>query len=213
METMVCTQCEKIKPLDAFPKCKKSRQGHKNPCKECKNAKRRNPNLPILYVSFGGCEYKRCPDCAVYKVFSDFNKSSVLSRGVGSYCRACFSKRKRTEYATNPNVKKQKRDWERKNASKHKQQDKLRGEKYRTTEKHKDTRAKYVSENRDKILMFNKLHARKKVDTLQLSYVKQIMASRGNIPPNQIPDELALAYKEVIKLKRLVKERLNEERS
>lgn len=213
MDTMTCTQCKNTKPLDAFVKCRRSKHGYKNPCKECKNAKRRNPDLPILYVSFGGYEYKRCADCTVYKVFSDFSRNSVLSRGVNSYCKVCASKKKRVEYATNPKVREQKRDWERKNANKHKQQEKLRGEKYRTTEKYKETRAKYVSENRDKVHMFNKLHSKKRVDELQLSYVKQVMTKRHNMPASSIPDELALAYKEVMKLKRLVKETLNEERS
>ena len=44
METKVCCRCKKVLPLEAFGKCKSTKDGLKHACKECRNADKRRYN-------------------------------------------------------------------------------------------------------------------------------------------------------------------------
>jgi C-terminal processing protease CtpA/Prc len=103
-------------------------------------------------------------------------------------------------------VRKQKKDWRLANYEKNKLQDKLRGEKYRRTEKYKQTQANYKARNAEMFKRLNDKHSRARVDELHLSYVKQLMVCKSSMSSHEIPDSLALAYKELIKINRYLKE-------
>jgi hypothetical protein len=44
METKVCSKCKRELPLEAFGKCRSSKDGLKHACKECRNADKRKYN-------------------------------------------------------------------------------------------------------------------------------------------------------------------------
>ena len=160
-----------------------------------------------IYIEAGGFGYKRCPSCGVYKSFSKFSYCAKMKYKVSSHCKNCDRARKRTLLLEDPEkVRKQKKDWRLANYEKNKHQDKLRGEKYRQTEKYKQTQASYKARNAEMFKRLNDRHSRKRVDELHLSYVKQLMTDRSSMPAHKIPDSLALAYKEVIKINRHLKE-------
>ena len=160
-----------------------------------------------VYVEAGGFNYKRCSKCKVYKSFSEFSHDAKMRYKVSSYCKSCNRLLKRAALLENPEkVRKQKKDWRLANYEKNKLEDKLRGEKYRQTEKYKQTQASYKARNAEMFKRLNDKHSRKRVDELHLSYVKQLMTDRSSMPAHKIPDSLALAYKEVIKINRHLKE-------
>ena len=82
-----CTICGEIKPLWAFSRDAKNKDGLRFTCKDCDAIVQKQSRKKMRYISV---EYKQCSDCGRVKPIEDFGVDKTKKDGHRSYCLACL---------------------------------------------------------------------------------------------------------------------------
>ena len=216
--TEKCRVCLEHKPLSQMKKRADRHNGVDTLCKSCRREKEyfrvhgveRPKDLLVVFKLIAGVKHKRCPTCSKYKTYDNFHKAKAMTEGIGANCISCRSTlRKQDRIKNGARIKQVCKVWVEKNYEKHRLQDKLRGEKYRRTNKFKITRERYKENNPD-IMELNRwkkvLRSRRDVATTSERYARSILGGRSPLKGSEFPQELVKAYQELVKLRRFLKE-------
>jgi len=95
-----CTGCASEKPLEAFHRSKKTKDGRVQKCAQC--AKDRYEARPVVEPAMDG--EQRCWDCGVTKHVTEFPKHKRWENGRHGLCKGCHSRRERQRRLDNPEV-------------------------------------------------------------------------------------------------------------
>ena len=213
-----CRVCLKHKPLSQMKKRADSLNGVATICKPCAregeyfrvHGVERPKDLALVFKLIAGVKHKRCPTCSEYKTYDNFHKSEVCQKGVGTNCVVCKAALRKQERLKNgARIRQLSRAWVENNYEKNKLGDKLRGEKYRASGKHKITRERWVENNPDKVELERQkaiLRSRRDVATINERYARSNLGARSSIKGSEFPQELVKTYQELMKLKKLIKE-------
>ena len=213
-----CRVCLKHKPLSQMKKRADRPNGVDTLCKPCRREKEyfrvhgveRPKDLSFVFKSIAEVKYKRCPTCSKYKTYDNFYKSESSQEGIGTNCLPCKTALRKQERIKNgERIRQLSRAWVENNYEKNKLQDKLRGEKYRASGKHKITRKRWVENSPDKVELERQraiLRSRRDVATISERYVRSNLGARSSIKGSEFPQELVKTYQELMKLKKLIKE-------
>jgi|5B_taG_2_1085324.scaffolds.fasta_scaffold13939_3 hypothetical protein len=197
---------------------KKYRKGFCNLCRQIKRNKGRRSKPKIrpaqILVQVKGKTSKQCSACKKIKEVDKFYKSNQTVTGFSHICGKCLRARKNADYARDPaKANAIKRAWDAKNVEKVREQDKIRGERYRAKPEKRELLAKarklWVARNLER----TKAHSKKRADELTDAYVKHLLcAGPGGkrIPKSkwpEIPQELIEVKRMHLKLKRAVEEK------
>lgn len=90
MESKRCSLCREEKPLSAFSRNRKSRDGYNAACTQCKKARAGTgkPHRPKLNLPEG---FKQCSKCGEIKEVSEFHRASSSKDGWRSQCKLCVA--------------------------------------------------------------------------------------------------------------------------
>ena len=91
-EAKACSECQTIKPLEAFGRQKKGKYGRRAKCKVCYNAREKEVRLRNT---------KHCSRCEENKPLDCFASSSVTKDGLYAWCRTCKRKADRQRQGEN----------------------------------------------------------------------------------------------------------------
>lgn len=94
-----CSKCGKTKPLWAFSRDSRQKDGLRSTCKECDADAQRESRRKIDYINI---EYKQCSDCGIVKPIDDFGIDKTKKDKHRSYCLSCMRERAKR---TKPNAK------------------------------------------------------------------------------------------------------------
>ena len=218
MKTRKCRVCLEHKPLNQMKKRADNPNGVTTICKPCVreaeyfrvHGVERPKDLTLVFKLIAGVKHKRCPTCFEYKTYDNFHKSGVRQEGIGTNCGVCTTAlRKQARLKNGARMRQLSRAWVENNYEKNKLQDKLRGEKYRASGKHKITRKRWVENNPDKVELERQkaiLRSRRDVATINERYARSNLGARSSIKGSEFPQELVKTYQELMKLKKLIKE-------
>ena len=99
-----CTKCKEWKDESKFGKQRRSKDGLRHWCFECRNKRRRkyydrhrkttrrNYSYEEAHRVVGGVKQKRCPKCKRWKAESKFSGAQGRKDGLATQCRNCASK-------------------------------------------------------------------------------------------------------------------------
>ena len=162
-------------------------------CKPCRREKEyfkihgveRPKDLLVVFKLIAGTKHKRCPTCSEYKTYDNFHKAKAMPEGIDANCISCRSTLRKQERIKNgERIRQLSRAWVRNNYEKHKLADKLRGEKYRCTNKFKITRERFKENNPDKVELRkqkNRLTSKLAVVNINERYVRSNLGARSFI--------------------------------
>lgn len=85
-----CTKCGQRKPLFAFSKDKRTKDGYRYVCKSCDRQVQKESRKKIVYVTK---ETKTCTDCGRTLPITAFGKDKTKKDGHRSYCLDCLKAR------------------------------------------------------------------------------------------------------------------------
>ena len=216
--TEKCRVCLEHKPLSQMKKRPDRPNGVDTLCKPCRREKEyfkvhgveRPKDLHVAFKLIAGVKHKRCPACSEYKTYDNFTKSKVNREGVASNCSSCRSTlRKQQRIKNGECIRQVSRAWVKNNYKKHKLADKLRGEKYRCTNKFKITKERFKENNPDKVELRkqkNRLTSKLAVVNINEWYVRCNLGARSSLKGSEFPQELVKAHQELMKLRRVIKE-------
>ena len=219
--TEKCRVCLEHKPLSQMKKRADRPNGVDTLCKPCRREKEyfkihgveRPKDLLVVFKLIAGVKHKRCPTCSEYKTYDNFNKAKAMPEGVDANCISCRSTlRKQGRIKNGERIRQSSRAWVRNNYEKHKLADKLRGEKYRCTDKFKTTRERFKENNPDKVesrKQKNRLTSKLAVVNINERYVRSNLGARSLIKGSEFPQELVKTYQELMKLRRFLKENVS----
>jgi hypothetical protein len=216
--TKKCRVCLERKHLSQMKTRKEGAYGVDTICKSCAREKEffrvhgveRPKDLSLVFKLIAGVKHKRCPTCFEYKTYDNFCGANTLLEGVGTYCFVCARERNRQYHLKNgERVRQLSRDWVKNNYEKNRLQDKLRGERYRNSDKYKITRERFRKNNPEKIeLNRRKNRLRSKLDVANISerYARSTLGSGSPMKGSEFPQEFVKAYQELMKIRRFIKE-------
>jgi len=219
--TEKCRVCLEHKPLSQMKKRPDRPNGVDTLCKPCRREKEyfkvhgveRPKDLHVVFKLIAGVKHKRCPACSEYKTYDNFTKSKVNREGVASNCSSCRSTlRKQLRIKNGERIRQVSRAWVKNNYKKHKLADKLRGEKYRRTNKFKMTRERFKENNPYKVEIQRQraiLASKLAVVNVNERYVRSALGARSPIKGSEFPQELVKTYQELMKLRRFLKENVS----
>ena len=215
-----CRVCLKHKPLSQMKKRADSLNGVATICKPCVregeyfrvHGVERPKDLTLVFKLIAGVKHKRCPTCSEYKTYDNFHKSEVCQKGVGTNCVVCKAALRKQERLKNgARIRQLSRAWVENNYEKNKLGDKLRGEKYRASGKHKITRKRWAENNPD-IMELNRqkgvLRSRHGVATISERYARSILGARSFMKGSEFPQEVVKTQQELMKIRRFIKENI-----
>ena len=205
------------KPVSEMKKRADRPNGVDTLCKPCRREKEyfrvhgveRPKDLLVVFKLIAGVKHKRCPMCSEYKTYDNFHKCSANQEGVWAYCFPCKAVvRKQERLKNGEHIRQLSRAWIKNNYEKNKLEDTLRGEKYRTTNKFKINRKRYL-DNPDVVKhrkQQNRISSKLAVATINERYVRSNLGARSPIKGSEFPQELVKAHQELMKLRRFIKE-------
>jgi hypothetical protein len=91
-QTKRCSKCGEVKPLSAFHRTVRTRDGRNRVCKECRKLEPRY-SYPI------SVETKQCPKCLEVKSATAFSRDSGHKDGLTTFCKVCCRSLFPPEYA------------------------------------------------------------------------------------------------------------------
>lgn len=92
-----CIDCGKIKPIEEFVKDKNKKDGVRNRCKECENARRRKTPSKLKPKPKEGFKY--CAMCGLELPLEDFSLRYILGKyRPHSYCKTCDREKDSNKY-------------------------------------------------------------------------------------------------------------------
>jgi len=218
--TKKCRVCLKHKPLNQMKKRADKLSGVDTICKPCCRDKEyfrvhgveRPKDLSIIFKLIEGVKHKRCPDCSEYKPYDSFCKNKATQNGVGTRCFPCTREQKKQYRLQNVERARQlNRDWIKRNYEKNKLLDKIRGDRYRASGKHKIARERYIRDNPDKVELQKKksrLVSKLHVSNISERYVRSTLGARSTMKGSEFPQELVKTQQELMKLRRFIKENI-----
>ena len=190
-------------------------------CNLCRQVQRNGgrPSKPKInsnqiLVEVDGETRKQCSACRESKEVKAFHKSSSTVTGFSHTCAKCLNARKNADYARDP-VKANaiKRAWDARNVEKVREQDKIRGQRYRAKPEKRELLAKAAKRWKDANPEKIKASSKKRAEKLTDAYIRHLLcAGPGGkrIPKSkwpEIPQELIEVKKIHLKLKRAVEEK------
>ena len=213
----VCRVCGIEKDLTLFTtSSKKYRRGLCNPCRQVQRNGGR-PSKPKIrpaqiLVQAKGKTSKQCSACKKTKELDKFYKSNQTVTGFSHICGKCLRARKNADYARDPaKANAIKRAWDARNVEKVREQDKIRGVRYRAKPEKRALLAKarkiWLAANREKA----EVSSKKRAGELTDAYVTQLLcAGPGgqHIPKSKwpaIPIGLVQAKRAQLKLLHKIK--------
>ena len=188
-----------------------------NPCRQFKRNGGR-PSKPKIapsqiLVQIEGKTCKQCTTCRETKKLKAFNKDKNALTGFAYNCKKCAAEHKRKDYATRPETRIAKRAWDARNVEKVREQDKIRGQRYRAKPEKREILAKagkrWKAANPEKA----KASSKKRAGELTDAYVTQLLcAGPGgkHIPKSKwpgIPPELVEVKRAQLKVLHRIKGR------
>ena len=216
--TEKCRVCLEHKPLSQMKKRADRPNGVDTLCKPCRREKEylkingveRPKDLLVVFKLIAGVKHKRCPTCSEYKTYDNFHKTKANCEGLAANCSSCRTTLRKQERIKNgERIRQLSRAWVRNNYEKHKLADKLRGEKYRCTNKFKITKERFKENNPDKVELRkqkNRLTSKLAVININERYVRSNLGARSSIKGSEFPQQLVKTHQELMKLRRFIKE-------
>jgi len=170
----------------------------KGECSLCRQFKRNGgrPSKPKIrpsqiLVEVGGKTCKQCTTCRESKKLQAFSKSKNTLTGFAHYCKKCACERKRKDYVMRPETRIAKRAWDARNVEKVREQDIIRGKRYRAKPEKREllakARGRWVAKNPEKVEAASKKRAGELTD----AYVRYLLCAGGggkHIPKSQWPE-------------------------
>ena len=216
--TEKCRVCLEHKPLSQMKKRADRPNGVDTLCKPCRNEKEyfkihgveRPKDLLVVLKLIAGVKHKRCPTCSEYKTYDNFHKTKSSQHGIVTNCSSCRTTlRKRERIKNGERIRQLSRAWVKNNYEKNRLADRLRGEKYRCTDKFKTTKERFKKNNPDKVELRkqkNRLTSKLAVVNINEWYVRCNLGARSSLKGSEFPQELVKAHQELMKLRRVIKE-------
>lgn len=141
---------------------------------------------------------KKCVECKKFKNVHEFYKNKSRKDGMSAQCIVCNKQRKIKD-------KEKIKDWGILYRSKNKKLISEKRKKQIKMQRYIKVRNKYISDNLEKIRKYCKIKSKKERDNLSDNYIKQLIINKTCLKHNNIPEELVRVYRELIKLKREIK--------
>lgn len=167
--------------------------------------------MPIVHKCKEG--YKWCPKCQTEVLKSGFNKASSRMDGLRGLCRECDKPKTEEQKA------KRKEMWNKYYSNPDKRlAAKIRGEKWyeENVERHKENIRRQKRNNRRRNYDNNNASAKKRIEALHPTYMKQMLKSKGfildGLDPEQI-SELIQIQTIITKTRRLCRTSQNSEKA
>ena len=226
MEVRKCSGCGKTHPSTYFQAVthvladgtrKKYRKSECNSCRQFRRNGGRlsKPKIGLsqTLVEVGGKTCKQCTTCRESKKLKAFSKDKNALTGFAHNCKKCAGECKRKDYAMRPETRIAKRAWDARNVEKVREQDKIRGERYRAKPEKRELLAKagkrWKAANPEKA----KASSKKRAGELTDAYVNQLLCahtggkyiSKSKWP--EIPPELIEVKRAQLKLLHRIKGR------
>lgn len=103
MESKRCSLCGEEKPLSAFARNRKSKDGYNAACSQCKKerAGTGKPHRPRLDLPEG---FKQCSACGEIRTVGEFYRTSTSKDGYQSRCKLCEAQAAGREYRPKENL-------------------------------------------------------------------------------------------------------------
>ena len=193
-----------------------TRKKYCNPCRQFKRngGKPSKPKIGATQtlVEVKGETFKQCTTCKKSKKLEAFHSHKNAPTGYSYNCRGCSNEIKKRGYATNPQIRVKKREWDAKNKEKVRAINNIASKKYRSKPEKREIQAKarrrWEAKNPEKKLASSK----KRAGEMTEAYITQLLCAnvgRKRIPKSrwpEIPAELIEVKRAHLALQRAVKE-------